>query len=61
MRRLFWLALIGAVVWVFLKRGRSEPQEGATIGYGDGSSVTLDPGAPELDRLLQIAAEARPR
>ena len=37
------------------RRGRAAER---TIGYADGSSVTLDPGSPELDRLLQIAAEA---
>lgn len=61
MRRLFWLGLIGALAWLFLGRGRSAPEDGVTIGYRDGSSITLDPGSPELDRLLQIAAEARQR
>jgi hypothetical protein len=61
MRRLFWLALIGAAAWYLLNRDKGTSEDGATIGYGDGSSVTLDPGAPELDRLLQIAAQARQR
>ena len=39
-------------------RDRGEDQGGATIGYADGSSVTLEMGSPELDRLLQIAGEA---
>ena len=58
MRRLALLALIGAVAWWFVGRRRCEPEESATIGYADGSAVTLDPGSPELDGLLQIAAEA---
>ena len=58
MRRLFWLALVGGLAWWFVGRRRSEVERSATIGYADGSSVTLDPGSPELDRLLQIAGEA---
>lgn len=58
MRRLLSLAAIGAAVWWFLtRRGTSSPG-GVTIGYEDGSSVTLDAGSPELERLLAIAAEA---
>ena len=59
MRRLFWLAVAGGVAWWFIGRRRADVPQSATIGYVDGSSVTLDPGSPELDRLLQIAAEAR--
>jgi hypothetical protein len=58
MRRLAVLALIAAAAWWFLKRDGNEAQGGATIGYADGSSVTLDAGSPELDRLQQIAARA---
>ena len=58
MRKLLSLAAIGAAVWWFLGR-RSKPSgTRVTIGYGDGSSVTLDAGSPELDRLTSIAAEA---
>ena len=60
MRKLFWLALIGAAAWYLVNRGKGASDETVTIGYEDGSSVTLDAGAPELDRLMQIAAEARP-
>ena len=59
MRRLIPLALIGGLAWWFLGRRRTGVQTGATIGYADGSSVILDAGSPELDRLLQIAAGAR--
>ncbi len=58
MRRLLFLAALGAAVWWFVtRRGASSPG-GATIGYEDGSSVTLDAGSTELERLLAIAAEA---
>ena len=58
MRKLFSLALAGALAWWFFVRPRKAGRRSATIGYGDGSSVTLEAGSPELDRLLQIAAEA---
>jgi hypothetical protein len=58
MRKLLALAVIGGIVYWFLNRGGSDDGQSATIGYADGSSVTLDVGSPELDRLLQIAAEA---
>ena len=57
MRKLLALAVIGGIVYWFLNRGSDDGQS-ATIGYADGSAVTLDPGAPELDRIVQIAAEA---
>ena len=59
MRRLLTLALIGGLVWWLLGRRRAGVESSATIGYADGSSVILDAGSPELDRLLQIAAGAR--
>ncbi len=58
MRKLLSLAAIGAAVWWLLGR-RSKPSTGrVTIGYADGSSVTLEAGSPELDRLTAIATEA---
>jgi hypothetical protein len=57
-RRLFSLALVGGLAWWFVGRRREAGQRSATIGYADGSSVTLEPGSPGLGRLLQIAAEA---
>ncbi len=59
MRRLLALAVVGGLVWWLLGRRRTGIRTGATIGYADGSSVILDAGSPELDRLLQIAAGAR--
>jgi len=58
MRKLLALAIIGGVVYWFLNRGEADSGQSVTIGYADGSAVTLEPGAPELDRIVQIAAEA---
>ena len=58
MRRLLSFAVVGGVVWWLLGRRRPGAGTSATIGYADGSSVTLDSSSPELDRLQQIAAEA---
>jgi hypothetical protein len=55
--RLVVLALGAFAAWRFLAR-RSRPDERVTIGWEDGSSVSLDPGAPERDRLVEVAREA---
>lgn len=57
MRRLLLLALLAGAVWWLLRRERGAG-ETATVGYEDGSSVTLEPGAPELEPLLEIARGA---
>jgi hypothetical protein len=59
MRRLFLLAVLAAVAWWFVERRRGGGEVSATIGYADGSAVTLDAGSPGLDRLLRIASGAR--
>lgn len=58
MRRLLAFAAIGAAVWWLLGRRERSSGSRVTIGYADGSSVTLDEGSPELDRLTSIAAAA---
>ena len=58
MRRLLSLAALAGLVWLVLRRRRSSGRETATIGYADGSSVTLEAGSPELERLLLIARQA---
>lgn len=57
MRRLGLLAALAGFAWWLLRRKRG-PEESATIGYADGSAITLEHGAPELDRLLAIGREA---
>ena len=58
MRRLFGLAFVGGVLWWLFGRRTSEAGPRATIGFTDGSAVTLESSAPKLDPLLLIAAEA---
>ncbi len=57
MRRLVALLALAGAAWWLLRRSRDR-QETATIGYADGSSITLEPGAPELEPLLAIGREA---
>lgn len=47
-------ALAGAAWWLLGRRERSLELR-AVVGYGDGSSLTLETGSPELERLLEIA------
>ena len=59
MRRLVLLALARRARLVVPRPTASDVgATSVTIGYADGSAVTLDAGSPELDRLLRIAAEA---
>jgi hypothetical protein len=46
-------AAVGALAAVLLRR-RDSRRDRVTIGYEDGSAITLDSGA-EADRLLAIA------
>jgi hypothetical protein len=57
MRKLLMLAGLAVLVWWVLGRGRGAAAELATVGYADGSSVTLERGTPELERLQQAARE----
>ena len=62
MRRFLGLLTAGGLVWWFFVRGRGDAaEESATIGYADGSAVTLEAGSPELELLVRIASEARSR
>jgi hypothetical protein len=54
-RRLLLLAGLAGAVWWFLARRESGREVGVLVGYGDGSSVALEAGSPELERMLGIA------
>lgn len=53
------LVLVGLMVVARRLLGRRRaPSERVSIGFVDGSTVTLEPGAPGLDPLLAAAREA---
>jgi hypothetical protein len=56
-RSLALLGALAALAWIVLSRLRA-PDPTAVIGYADGSSLTLEPGRPELGRLVAAAEEA---
>jgi hypothetical protein len=57
MRRLLVLAaLAGAAYWLLRRRKASAPR--ASIGYADGSSVTLENGSRELELLVSVGRRA---
>ena len=58
MRRLFALAAAGALAWRFLTRRRGTVKPRVVIGYDNGSTVTLEPGSPERELLVDAATEA---
>jgi hypothetical protein len=59
-RRLLLLLALGGLVWAVLARRRpGAPQ--ATVGYEDGSALTLEDGAPGLDPLVRAASGALAR
>ncbi len=58
MRRLVALALLLAGPLLYLARSRRGTRERVSLAYADGSSVTLERGAPGSERLLQLARGA---
>lgn len=54
-RRLLVLAALAGAAWWFLSRRDATCRPGTTVGYEDGSSVTLGQGSPEHERLSRIA------
>jgi hypothetical protein len=59
MRKLLLLTALALLVWRLWRRRRDAGELGrAIVGYVDGSSLVLDPGTPEHDRVLAVAREA---
>lgn len=58
MRRLLALGVVGALIWRVLARCRHSPAPRVVVGYDDGSIVSLEPGSPERELLLDAANEA---
>lgn len=57
MRRLLVLLALGGLVWAAATR-RRPGVTAVTVGYEDGSALTLEEGAPQLEPVLQAAREA---
>jgi hypothetical protein len=58
MRRLLaFLVLVGGPL-LYLARRRDERREGVHLYYDDGSMVTLERGAPGVERQLALARTA---
>ena len=58
MRKLLALAAASAVLLRFLSRCRRSSVTRVVVGYDDGSTVTLEPGSPERELLVDAANEA---
>lgn len=56
MRKLLLLAGVVVVVILYLRRRPAGPR--AIVGFEDGTTVAFEPGSPELERLVAIAAAA---
>ena len=57
MRRLLFLLVLAGLVWAALAR-RRPPARQATVGYEDGSALTLEDGAAGLEPLVRAASGA---
>jgi hypothetical protein len=58
MRRLFALLVLLGGPLLYLARQRDERREAVHLYYDDGSMVTLERGAPGVERLLGLARTA---
>ena len=55
MRRLLALLVFVGGPLLLLSRRRRAPRERVRLYYDDGSMVTLEPGAPGVERLVTVA------
>ena len=58
MRKLLALFLVVGGPLLYLRRRRDGRQEQVSLYYADGSMVTLERGAPGVDRVLALARDA---
>jgi hypothetical protein len=58
MRKLLALLVLVVGPLLYLARRRVAPRERVHLYYDDGSMVTLEPSAPEAERLLALARAA---
>ena len=57
LRVAFGLAAAGGAA-LLLRRRRAAQQDRVDLYYADGSSISLEDGAPEGERLISLAREA---
>ena len=57
MRRLLRLAVVvGLAIWAWRTFvGGREPHERASLSYADGSSIVLEPGSSDFERMAAVA------
>ena len=55
--RLVLIAVAAVGTYLLLRRRRTDPRL-VVVGWSDGSELELPPGAPERDRLLELAGGA---
>jgi hypothetical protein len=58
-RLLVLLAAVAGIAAVVLRR-RERSRDRVSVGFEDGSSLTLEAGTPDADRLLALARPAIP-
>ena len=58
MRKLLALLVFVVGPLLYFARRRGAPRERVHLYYDDGSMVTLEPSAPEAERLLTLARAA---
>ena len=58
MRKLLAVLLLVVGPLLYLVRRRATPHERVHLYYDDGSMVTLEPSAPQAERLLALARAA---
>jgi hypothetical protein len=59
-RRVLLLAALAVGGW-WLLRNRRRPEPRAVVGYADGSTIELEAGSAELERMVATARSALAR
>ncbi len=57
MRSVLAFGALAALIWRLVARRRQSPAPRVVIGYADGSTVSLEPGSPERELLVDAASE----
>jgi len=52
------MGAVGAIAWRVLARRRRAVAPRVVVGYADGRTVSLEPGSPERELLVDAARQA---